>query len=74
MFWFGQCVQFNDPEGGNRPGFSYNDTAGAPKPDQQGDFKEELLLHGVDYDNGGKGMRVVAEASGMSPDLRLRVK
>ncbi|KAI9773240.1 MAG: hypothetical protein M1839_002202 [Geoglossum umbratile] len=64
IFWVGQCVQANNREGGKRPGFTYKDTAGPYNDEPQSDFKEELLIHGVDYDKGEKSMRVVAEASG----------
>ncbi|KAH0536865.1 hypothetical protein FGG08_006296 [Glutinoglossum americanum] len=67
IFWIGQCLQANDPEGLPRPGFSYRDTAGAPKPisELHNSFGEELRLHGVDPDAElEKETRIVAEASG----------
>jgi hypothetical protein len=67
MFWLGQCVQSNDVRGRSRPGFSYNDTAGPPALEQDGSFKEEMRLHGVDFGApNASGVRVVAEASGKS--------
>ncbi|KAI9766029.1 MAG: hypothetical protein M1839_005267 [Geoglossum umbratile] len=39
-------------------------TAGPPHPNIQLFYKEELLLHGIDPDNEGKGVRIVAETYG----------